>query len=152
MNNITNMKFFSISQANKSLALVTPIVEDIQTKWVEVKKLKEDCDAIILNHLESENILNEKQDRLDDLLEEIENNIEELQEIGAEFKGFEKGLVDFPAKIDTRIIYLCWRRGEKNISCWHEIFEGFSNRKDISNDLRGIVEKENQTKTNAEIK
>lgn len=142
------MKFFSISQANKSLALVTPIVSDIQTKWAEVKKLKEDCDAIVLNHLGTEDLLNEKEDRLDDLLEEIENHIKELQEIGAEFKGFDEGLVDFPAKIDTRMIYLCWRMGEENISCWHEIFEGFSNRKDISNELRQIVERENQIASN----
>src|SRR3989338_4923842 len=111
------MKFFSLTQANKALVLIGPIVSDIQKKWAEVKKLKEECDAIILNHLGSESLLSKKEEKLDELLEEIENHIIELQDIGAEFKGFDEGLVDFPAKVDTRMIYLCWKMGEKNVSC-----------------------------------
>lgn len=137
------MQFFSVTQANKALALIRPIVEDIQKKWNEVKTIKEECDAIILNHLGSESILNEKEERLDELLEQIENHILELQDVGAEFKGFDEGLIDFPAKIDTRMIYLCWKMGEESVSCWHEIFESVSGRKDISADLSELIEKEN---------
>jgi len=137
------MKFFSITQANKALVLVKPIVLDIQRKWKEVKKLKEECDAIVLNHLGSESILNEKEEKLDTLLEEIEGHIKELQEIGVEFKGFDEGLVDFPAKISTRMVYLCWKADEENICCWHEIFEGFAGRKEISTDLSAEIEREN---------
>ena len=138
------MKFFSITQANKALVLIRPIVLDIQRKWLEVKKLKEECDAIILNHLEGEGVLDEKEEQLDTLLEEIEGHIGELQEIGVEFKGFDEGLVDFPAKISTRMVYLCWKVEEENVSCWHEIFEGFSGRKTIDAKLTNEVERENQ--------
>ena len=140
------MKFFSLTQANKALVLIGPIVSDIQKKWAEVKKLKEECDAIILNHLGSESLLSKKEEKLDELLEEIENHIIELQDIGAEFKGFDEGLVDFPAKVDTRMIYLCWKMGEKNVSCWHEIFEGYSSRKEIKNNLKEMIERENPAK------
>lgn len=140
------MKFFSITQANKALVLVRPIVSDIQKKWEEVKKIKEECDAIVLNHLGSESLLTQKEDRLDKLLEEIETHILELQNVGAEFKGFDEGLIDFPAKIDTRMIYLCWKMGEESVSCWHEIFEGNDGRKEISEDLCEVIERENSTR------
>lgn len=145
--NVCDMKFFSLIQANKALALIRPIVSDVQKKWGEIKKIKEECDAIVLNHLGSESILNKKEDRLDELLEEIENHILELQEVGAEFKGFDEGLIDFPAKIDTRMIYLCWKMGEESVSCWHEIFEGYGGRKSITADFSKMIERENQVKS-----
>ncbi len=135
------MKHFTFDEANKALVLVKPIVSDIRKKWEVVKKLKDECDAIVLNHLEGEEILDQKEEELDVLLEEIEGHIKELHDVGCEFKGFEEGLVDFPAKLETRTIHLCWKYGEEKIEHWHEIFEGLPGRKSLNAELIEEIKK-----------
>lgn len=138
------MKYFTVQEANKALVLVKPIVLDIKNKWAEVKKIKDECDAIVLNHLGTEGLLSEKEEKLDVLLGEIEGHISELQEIGVEFKGFEEGVVDFPARLSTRTIYLCWKSDEEHIGHWHEIFEGFPGRKDVTEELEEAIRTEHK--------
>ncbi|MBI3298344.1 MAG: DUF2203 domain-containing protein [Elusimicrobia bacterium] len=48
--------------------------------------------------------------------------------LGAVPKGLDPALVDFPHRLDGREVYLCWSAGEKNISHYHGIEEGFGGR------------------------
>jgi hypothetical protein len=41
------------------------------------------------------------------------------------------GLLDFPCEVDGQKILLCWKLGEKAITHWHGIAEGFAGRKPI---------------------
>lgn len=59
---------------------------------------------------------------------EIEAFMQELAELGVECKSPETGLFDFPSEREGRPIYLCWMRGERTVSHWHEIDAGFAGR------------------------
>jgi hypothetical protein len=61
-----------------------------------------------------------------------------MQELLAEFesrqiqiKDVERGLVDFPAIIGGREVFLCWERGEDDIEFWHEIDSGYAGREHL---------------------
>jgi hypothetical protein len=41
------------------------------------------------------------------------------------------GLLDFPCVVDSKVILLCWRIGEKTIEHWHGTDEGYAGRKPI---------------------
>ncbi len=56
----------------------------------------------------------------------------ELSDIGCELKDWECGLVDFPARLDDRDVFLCWKLGEEQVSQWHEIHAGFTGRESIT--------------------
>ena len=43
-------------------------------------------------------------------------------------KDLGRGLVDFPAILDGREIFLCWEQGEEDIEFWHEIDAGYAGR------------------------
>lgn len=43
-------------------------------------------------------------------------------------KDVERGLVDFPAIIGGREVFLCWERGEDDIEFWHDIDSGYAGR------------------------
>jgi hypothetical protein len=43
-------------------------------------------------------------------------------------KDLQRGLVDFPAIIGGREVFLCWEMGEDDIEFWHEIDEGYAGR------------------------
>jgi len=51
---------------------------------------------------------------------------------GALLKDVNIGLVDFPALLDGREIYLCWKYGEEKVGYWHEIDGGFSGRRPLA--------------------
>jgi hypothetical protein len=52
----------------------------------------------------------------------------EIQETGCLLKDLEQGLVDLYSRRNGRIIFLCWRRGEKKIGFWHELHAGYGGR------------------------
>lgn len=59
----------------------------------------------------------------------------DMQQILADFqrrrifiKDVSRGLVDFPAIIGGREVFLCWESDEEDIEFWHDLETGFSGR------------------------
>jgi hypothetical protein len=65
------------------------------------------------------------------LAREIDGYLQELTQLGVEFKGFEHGLIDFPSEFGGRPVYLCWKLGESSVSHWHDIDAGFAGRQQL---------------------
>ena len=61
--------------------------------------------------------------------------VTELRQLGVEPKT--EGLVDFPAVMDGREVYLCWRLGEAEVGHWHELDAGFRGRRPLTADAVG---------------
>jgi hypothetical protein len=43
-------------------------------------------------------------------------------------KDLQRGLVDFPALIGGREVFLCWERDEEDVEYWHDIDSGYAGR------------------------
>jgi hypothetical protein len=72
--------------------------------------------------------------------ERINTFLNELEQIGCVFKGFDAGLVDFYSLKEDRLVFLCWRLGEPRITHWHELDTGFTGRQPIDDSmLSGIL-------------
>jgi hypothetical protein len=56
---------------------------------------------------------------------------ESLHALGCELKDLARGLVDFLAERDGRMVYLCWMEGEERIAHWHDLDEGFAGRRPL---------------------
>ena len=48
-----------------------------------------------------------------------------------QLKDLERGLIDFPALIAGREVFLCWERDEERIEYWHELETGFAGREKL---------------------
>ena len=46
-------------------------------------------------------------------------------------KDPDRGLVDFPAIIGGREVFLCWERGEDDVEHWHDIDSGYAGREPL---------------------
>jgi hypothetical protein len=53
--------------------------------------------------------------------------------------GIEEGLVDFPTTFEGRWVLLCWKLGERNLTFWHELDEGFRGRHEITDAQRLVM-------------
>jgi hypothetical protein len=59
----------------------------------------------------------------------------DVQEVLAEFqhrqifiKDVERGLVDFPAIIGDKEVFLCWEQDEDDVEFWHDLEGGYGGR------------------------
>jgi hypothetical protein len=72
--------------------------------------------------------LEELQSRRGVLAGEIARGVEAIQRRGCLVKDIGAGLLDFYALRGDRLVFLCWRRDEPEISHWHPLESGFSGR------------------------
>jgi hypothetical protein len=61
-------------------------------------------------------------------LQDISTNLHAIHELGVVVKDIDLGLCDFPHIRNGRVVYLCWKLGEKEIRWWHEITTGYKDR------------------------
>lgn len=61
----------------------------------------------------------------------LRQDVQAIAAQGVLLRDTETGLLDFPAVIDGRDVFLCWRLGEERVSFWHGPETGFSGRKPL---------------------
>jgi hypothetical protein len=61
----------------------------------------------------------------------VRDAMAEIDAMGVQVKDLDIGLLDFPCKVDGKIVLLCWKLGEEGITHWHGTEEGFAGRKPI---------------------
>jgi len=64
-------------------------------------------------------------------IQRVKDAIAEIDATGVQVKDLDIGLLDFPCEVDGRTVLLCWKLGEKSITHWHGVTEGFAGRKPI---------------------
>ncbi len=125
------MKYFTAEEADALIPELEKIFEAVAelTARAEVKaaKLRKRQDANDEDH--AGEVIDRSQ--LQFLAQSINDWMQKIVELGALPKGVEPALVDFPARIDGREAYLCWKLGEKKVTYYHPVDEGFSNRKPL---------------------
>jgi hypothetical protein len=127
-------KFFTLAEANRTLPLVKRVVQDITTVYPQWQDLVSRYELIAAQARpewgESQEQLSLKAE-IDTVAGKINACLQELEQIGCEFKGFDAGLVDFHGRLDGREILWCWKLGEDRIAHWHDLDAGFGGRQPI---------------------
>jgi len=120
-------KIFTVAEARQTLPLVRKIVSDI---------LNQSYESHIMANIMGQDAHNHPQ--ILEKMDSVQELITELEDIGCYYKdwSFQIGLVDFPAKIDDRLVFLCWRSDEKDIIYYHDLQAGFVGRKTIPDEYR----------------
>lgn len=122
---MTETKYFTPSEARKTLPLVKNIVKDILATTKEMRLLADDIEGRV-----------ENDPRIIKMAGDVNGFISELEEIGCYYKdwNFTIGLVDFPAIINGKEVFLCWRSDEEDIKYFHDSESGYAGRKLIPED------------------
>jgi hypothetical protein len=64
-------------------------------------------------------------------LAEVKSVLCEFQSRQIEIKDVDRGLIDFPAFIGGREVFLCWEKDEEDIEFWHDLSAGYAGRERI---------------------
>ena len=128
---------FTLDEAQSLL----PVLESLLRTAIAAKKTVDDADAQqqALQHrvflvggmfLDIVPLARKKAERAK-AEQRFKDALAEIDSIGVQVKDLEIGLLDFPCQVDGQTILLCWKLGEKAITHWHGVQEGFAGRKPI---------------------
>src|SRR5713226_8785638 len=128
---------FTLDEAQSLL----PVLESLLRTAITGKKLMDEVDAemqaiahrIFLNggtHVDVVPLARRKAERVK-AEQRVRDALAEIDSIGVQVKDIDIGLLDFPCTVEGRTVLLCWKLGEKSITQWHGVEEGFAGRKPI---------------------
>lgn len=128
---------FTLDEAQSLL----PVLESLLRAAIAGKELIEDVEAemqavshrIFLNGGTSVDIVPLARRKAERVKAEqrVRDALAEIDSIGVQVKDIDIGLLDFPCTVEGRTVLLCWKLGEKSITQWHGVEEGFAGRKPI---------------------
>lgn len=130
-------KHFTVQEANATLPLVRAIAKDLTELAREVIQRRERLSSLPYNGGgESDDPYREEvaqiAEELDKDSRRLREYVEELLELGVKPRSSTQGYVDFPALLDGRPIYLCWRLGEPEVLHWHEQGASYHDRRPLA--------------------
>jgi hypothetical protein len=70
--------------------------------------------------------------RIQGVVDQMQASVARIDAWGITLRDIDSGLIDFPALVTGRQIWLCWRLGEGDVDWWHELNVGFSGRRRLS--------------------
>ena len=70
--------------------------------------------------------------RMQGLVDQMAAGVARIEAMGITLRDIPDGLVDFPALVNGRQVWLCWKRGEPEVAFWHDLESGFSGRQPLS--------------------
>jgi hypothetical protein len=113
---------FTPELAVRAIPLLRSIATDLRAATVELASLR---------HAPASEARDVRQRALNRVLLECTR---ELDQIGCVFKGFheEHALFDFPARLEGRPVFLCWRADESTVGHYHEVDRGFAQRRPLA--------------------
>ncbi len=126
---------FTLQEAQSLL----PVLESLLHNAIDGKKLIDAVDAELQEvvhrvFLDGGRFLNivhlaRRKAEREKAIQRVKDAISEIDSIGVQVKDLDIGLLDFPCVVDGETVLLCWKLGEKGITHWHGVSEGFKGRK-----------------------
>ena len=129
-------RYFTKDEAEALLEQVRPLMQEVQRRKLLFDELQERVAAAEARlkgdgHLGEAGKLAEQREALREVGRTMAGLVAKVQELGAEVKDLDTGLIDFRAQRGDEEIYLCWRVGEPGIGWWHPLEGGFKGRQPL---------------------
>ena len=123
--------YYDIDTANARLEELRPLLAALRDARDEVAagqlRLAKMHDA---SEADPEALLRE-QEGMTITVKRMEQAVRQIDAWGVTLRDIGTGLVDFPALVNGRPIWLCWKLGEDDIAYWHELEAGIAGRKPL---------------------
>lgn len=121
-------RHFSVEEANAALDWVVRRIEEVREAR---DRLAEPEAHTVLAEAAPANGGGESGRVVGEAFRDVRRLLVEVQATGIVLRDLDRGLVDFPAILDGREVYLCWELGEDEVAYWHDLDTGFGGRKPL---------------------
>jgi len=129
-------RYYGIDEANAALPEVERILTALRDQREELIALRDRVVAASPPDDETPTPGAAEQIRLlrlgmQGLIDQMQAGVARLVELDITLRDISTGLIDCPALVTGRPIWLCWRLGESDIEYWHSHDEGFDARRPL---------------------
>jgi hypothetical protein len=130
-------KFFDIDAANDALEEVAPLLATLADQRAELIRLR---DRTLAAHAAAasggpaefdEGEAQRIRLRMQGIVDQMAAAVARIDGLGITLRDIESGLIDFPALVGGRQVWLCWELGEEKIAFWHELETGYGSRRPL---------------------
>lgn len=123
-------RLFTVEEANALLPTIEPRVAELLAIRQRISKRQPALARVIHDESRTNGGNRAASDTVVDL-KRFERLINEINSLGCLLKDVNTGLIDFPAEIEGRVVYLCWQYGEDEVSWWHDLEAGYAGRRPL---------------------
>ncbi len=117
-----NRAFEALDRSRERLRAAKGKLDVLEMIWGEEARNETNPDRREYDHFSAE---------LEQAKKEHDAAIREIADLEGVVKSVEQGLVDFYGVIEGRLVFLCWKRGERAVEYFHHLEEGFPGRQPI---------------------
>ncbi|MEK6719784.1 MAG: DUF2203 domain-containing protein [Chloroflexota bacterium] len=129
-------RFYSIDEANERLAEVAPLLEHLAAQRLDLIRLRDRVVTVGSGGPgeadEGDEELRRLRLRMQGIIDQMQADVARIDALDIVLRDIETGLIDFPALVSGRQIWLCWRLGETTVDSWHDLTTGFTARQPLS--------------------
>ena len=142
-------RFFDLDAANETVPELRTILETLRDERAQLIALRDEfarrtaletSPGDAAGHTVEEAAARTRQDaaerrrlrlRMQGVIDQMQAGVARIDELGVTLREIETGLVDFPALVNGRQVWLCWRLGEDDVGYYHGEHSGFGGRKPL---------------------
>lgn len=127
-------RFYDIDEADARLAEVRPLLEALRADRDEIARRQGDLARLRGTNGDTSHAqaIVEEEAAIRRAVERMEAAVARLASWDVALRDIGSGLVDFPALVSGRPVWLCWRLGEDAVAWWHEFDRGFDSRRPLA--------------------
>ncbi len=112
----TEYPYFDLKSARELL----PELRKLHSEYLKLRREIEEA------------LINGNKDALSEYVRKVDEIVRKITTMGVIIRDLETGLFDFPAVVESRSAYLCWKVDEPDIMYYHFAEDGFVGRKRIN--------------------
>lgn len=123
--------FYDLGAANDRLVELRPLLETLRSDReivAETQRRLEQLRGPGGNGAQSVE-LDERRLEMGRTIKRMEATVRQIDAWGIALREISTGLVDFPALVNGRPVWLCWKLGEGDIAWWHDLEAGIAGRR-----------------------
>ena len=121
------MRLFDVEEARRFVPFLLESFRRIR-QWIEEARA---INALLEDEALTPGEAQRRRAEVEQTIGRIREEIARLEQAGVAVKDVE-GLVDFPAMMGNRHVFLCWKFPEESVDFWHELEAGFAGRQPIT--------------------
>jgi len=139
-------RFYGIDDANRQLTELQPILAALRDQRSELIRLRDEVLSAGELAADGERPAGRRGDRparpaqdltvarlrMQGLIDQMQAGVARLDDLDVVLRDIATGLIDFPALVNGRQVWLCWRLGEEEVGWWHELSTGVAGRRRIT--------------------
>lgn len=125
--------FYDIDAANDRIVALGPLLERLRADRAVVAEIQGRLERLRepgSNGARSSE-LDEQRQMMGVRIKRMETAVRQIDGWGIALRDIRTGLVDFPALVNGRPVWLCWKLGEEDVAWWHELDSGIAGRRPL---------------------